>query len=82
MISNRNSKEAQAGLTILNELKDNSKVTSSKWLLAKLYYGLLAGNLLLRNTEEILNIGKKVRTVVPNSDCVLDVVKAYSLMIR
>jgi len=36
MISNRNSKEAQAGLTILNELKDNSKVTSSKWLLAKL----------------------------------------------
>lgn len=76
MISNRNSKEAQAGLTILNELKDNSKVTSSKWLLAKLYYGLLAGNLLLRNTEEILNIGKKVRTVVTNSDCVLDIVKA------
>jgi len=76
MISNRNSKEAQAGLTILNELKDNSKVTSSKWLLAKLYYGLLAGNLLLRNNEEILNVGKKVRTVVTNSDCVLDIVKA------
>lgn len=82
MISNRNQKDANAGLNILNKLKDNSKITSSKWLLAKLYYGLLAGNLLLRNTDEILNIGKKVRGVVTSSDCVLDIVKAYTLMIR
>jgi len=37
---------------------------------------------LLRNTDEILNIGKKVRGVVTSSDCVLDIVKAYTLMIR
>lgn len=36
LISNRNGKDAQAGLSILNELKDNSKITSSKWLLTKL----------------------------------------------
>jgi len=76
LISNRNSKDAQAGITILTELKENSKITSSKWLLAKLYYGLLAGNLLLRNTDEILSIGKKVRQVVQTSECVLDLVKA------
>lgn len=37
LISNRNGKDAQSGLNILNELKDNSKITSSKWLLTKLY---------------------------------------------
>lgn len=36
LIANRNIKDAQAGVNMLQQLKDNSKITSSKYLNTKL----------------------------------------------